>query len=58
MLLAQRGSFHEADGVVSWLPYEGQAEDIARITEQIRNAPDEVFLPVTTDVVLPKEDET
>lgn len=54
LILAKRGSYTEADGVVTWEPYEGQQEDVARLEEQIKNTGEEVFFPVTDDIVLPK----
>lgn len=56
LVLAKRGRYTEVDGVVTWEPYEHQQEDIARLEEQIKNAEEEVFLPVTDDFVLPKAD--
>lgn len=56
LILAKRGCFMEADGVATWEPYEGQKEDIARLEEQIKNTGEEVFFPVTDDIVLPKAD--
>ena len=54
LILAKRGCCMEADGVVTWEPYEGQQEDIARLEEQIKTTGEEVFFPVTDDIVLPK----
>jgi len=56
LIQTKRGRYKEIDGVVTWEPYEGQQEDIARLEEQIKNTQEEVFLPVTDDIVLPKSD--
>ncbi len=56
LILAKRGWYTEVDGVVTWEPYEGQQEDIARLEGQIKNTGEEVFFPVTDDIVLPKAD--
>jgi len=56
LIQAKRGWYTEFDGVVTWEPYEGQQEDIARLEEQIENAGEEVFYPVTNDIALPKAD--
>lgn len=56
LIQAKRGCISEVDGVYTWEPYEGQQEDIARLEEEIKNIEEEVFFPVTDDIVLPKAD--
>lgn len=56
LIQAKRGWYTEVDGVVTWEPYDGQQEEIARLEEQIKNTGEEIFLPVTNDIVLPKAD--
>ncbi len=56
LIQTKRGWFTEVDGVVTWEPYEGQQQDIEKLEEQIKNTGEEVFFPVTDDIVLPKAD--
>ncbi len=56
LIQAKRGIYTEIDGVVTWEAYEGQEDDITRLEEQIRSTGEEVFLPVTRDIALPKAD--
>lgn len=50
LISAKRGMYVEDDNGVRWEPYEGQAEEIAELEEQIKNADEETFEPITDDV--------
>lgn len=56
LILAKEGAYIEDDNGARWEPYKGQQEDIAKLEEQIKNSKEEVFSPVTDDIVLPKDD--
>ena len=50
LISAKRGMYIEDDNGARWEPYEGQAEEIAELEEQIKNADEETFEPITDDV--------
>ena len=50
LIAAKRGVYMEDDNGGRWEPYEGQAEEIANLEEQIKNAAEESFEPITDQI--------
>lgn len=51
LVQVKRGAYVVDDAGGRWEPYEGQEEDIEHLEQQIKNAPEEVFSPISDDQI-------